>query len=235
MLAALLSPANILARAAIVHRSLRFLGPVAEQTAVEFVEALALEATSKTADVATGDAWWSARVRGRWGCAIEETPMPAAWLAGQHAWLGGVQPYDCVLDLGAPFPDATVFDHLTAAREVLKPGGKLLLGCGYWRVPPARSYLRRSGFAPGSMTGLGATFALASECGLRIRHWSASAPDAWEAYETAFRDRLLDWADTHPAHPDAAQARSRAERRWQAWTSEGRYVLGFALILAQAE
>lgn len=235
MLAPLVSPANFLSRAAIVHRSLRFLGPVAEQTAIEFVEALKLGEHTRALDAATGDAWWAARVRARWGCAIDETPFPAAWLAGQDAWLGGVRPYDCVLDLGAPFPDATVYDHLIAAREVLRPGGLLLLGAGYWRLPPAPSYLRRSGFASGSMTGLGASFALAAECGLRVRHWSASAADAWEAYETAFRDRLFDWADAHPWHPDSARARERAELRWQAWSSEGRHVLGFALILAQAE
>jgi len=235
MLAPRVGPSRILSRAAIVHRSLRFLGPVTEQAAVEFVESLKLSARSRTVDVATGDAWWASRVGARWGCAIEETQSPSAWLAGQHAWLGGIHPYDCVLDLGAPFPDATVYDHLTAAREVLRPGGQLLLGTGYWRLPPAPSYLRRSGFAPGSMTGLGATFALAAECGLRIRHWSASPIDAWEAYETAFRDRMLDWADTHPAHPDSESARERAQHRWQAWSTEGRYVLGFALILAQAE
>jgi hypothetical protein len=235
MLAARVSSSQIWSRAAIVHRSLRFLGPVTEQTAVEFVAALELAPAARVADAATGDAWWAARVRARWGCAIEEAPSPSAWLAGQHAWRGGLEPFDCVLDLGAPFPDATVYDHLTAAREVLRPGGRLLLGTGYWRLPPAASYLRRTGFAPGSMTGLGSTFALAAECGLRVRHWSASAPDAWEAYESAFRDRLLDWAASHPGHPDAPQARERAASRWQTWLAEGRYVLGFALILAQAE
>ncbi len=160
---------------------------------------------------------------------------PAGWLTGDHAWIGGIEPYDCVLDLGAPYPDATVYDHLTAAREVLRPGGQLLLGTGYWRLPPAPSYLRRSGFAPGAMSGLGSTFALAAECGFRIRHWSASAVDAWEAYESAFRERWVQWADSHPAHPQAAQTRDLVEERWQAWLSEGRYVLGFALILAKSE
>lgn len=235
MLAARVSPALNLSRAAIVHRSLRFLGPVTEQTAVEFIEALRLPQHARVADAATGDAWWTARVRARWHCTVEETPSPSAWLAGQHAWRGGFEPFDCVLDLGAPFPDATVYDHLIAAREVLRPGGSLLLGTGYWRLPPAPGYLRRSGFAPGSMTSLGSTFALAAECGLRIRHWSASAPEAWEAYESAFRDRMCDWAAAHPEHPESAPARERAEMRWRTWRAEGRYVLGFALILAQAE
>lgn len=235
MLAPRVSPADSLSRAAIVLRSLRFLGPVTEQTAVEFVEALQLPPSARVADVATGDDAWAGRVRRRWGCETIPAPDPDAWLAGQHAWIGGCRPFDCVLDLGAPHPDATVFDHATAAREVLAAGGRLLLGTGYWRQPPARAYLRRTGFAPGSMLGLGATFGLLAECGLRVRHWSASAPEAWEAYESAFRERLLAWADAHPGHPDAARTRAGAEERWRAWRTEGRYVLGFALILAQAE
>lgn len=230
-----MSPADSLSRAAIVHRSLRFLGPVTEQTAVEFVESLKLAPGARVADAATGDSSWAARVGARWGCGVRAAADPAAWLAGQHAWYGGYRPFDCVLDLGAPFPDATVYDHAAAARELLAPGGQLLLGTGYWRLPPAPAYLRRTGFARGAMSGLGATFGLLAECGLRVRHWSASAPEAWEAYETAFRDRLLAWADAHPDHPDAPSTRERAEGRWRAWQSEGRYVLGFALILARAE
>lgn len=235
MLAPPVGPVVDLERAAIVHRSLRFLGPVTEQSAVEFIEALDLPAGARVLDATTGDAAWTARACARWNCRAQSVPHPSGWLAGQHAWLGGYEPYDAVLDLGAPYPDATLFDHLTAAREILRPGGTLLLGSGYWRLPPSPSFLRRTGFAAGAMTGLGAAFAQAAECGLRVRHWSASAPEAWEAYETAFRERLLDWAAAHPGHPDAARARERAESRWRAWSSEGRYVLGFALILARAE
>ncbi len=223
-----------LPRAAIVHRTLRFLGPVTEQSALEFVATLKLPPRARVLDAATGDAAWAGKVAAHWDCLIN-TATPQSWLAGQHAWIGGYEPYDAVLDLGAPFPDSTVYDHFVAAREVLRPGGMLLLGCGYWRLPPAPAFLRRSGFQRGAMLSLGATFAQARECGFRIRHWSASAPAAWESYERCFRERVLDWAGAHSWHPGAEGARARAEERWQTFDREGRYVLGFALILAQAE
>lgn len=223
-----------LPRAAIVHRTLRFLGPVTEQSAVEFVESLQLGPGARVLDAATGDAAWAGKVAARRGCKVD-TATPQGWLAGQHSWIGGFHPYDAVLDLGAPFPDSTVYDHFVAAREVLRPGGMLLLGTGYWRLPPAPAFLRRSGFHRGAMLGLGATFAQAHECGFRLRHWSASAPEAWESYERCFRERILDWAGAHSWHPGAEGARQLAEERWQTFDREGRYVLGFALILAQAE
>lgn len=223
-----------LPRAAIVHRTLRFLGPVTEQAALEFVASLKLPPGARVLDAATGDAAWSGKVAAHWNCRLN-TATPPSWLAGQHAWIGGYEPYDAVLDLGAPYPDSTVYDHFVAAREVLRPGGMLLLGCGYWRLPPAPAFLRRSGFQRGSMLSLGATFAQARECGFRVRHWSASAPEAWESYERCFRERILDWAGAHAGHPGAEDARAQAEERWQTFNREGRYVLGFALILAQAE
>jgi hypothetical protein len=225
---------NDLPRAAIVHRTLRFLGPVTEQAAAEFVAALELAPGARVLDAATGDAGWAARVAARRDCQMD-VAAAAGWVSGQHAWVGGFRPYDAVLDLGAPCPDATVYDHFVAAREVLRPGGLLLLGAGYWRLPPGAAYLARSGFRRGSMLPLGATFAQAHECGFRVRHWSASPPEAWEAYESHFRERVLDWADANAGHPGAARARDRAEERWRTYANEGRYVLGFALILAQAE
>lgn len=223
-----------LPRAAIVHRTLRFLGPVTEQAAIEFVEALELPARARVLDAGTGDAAWTGRVVTRWEPRVHAADA-RGWLAGQHAWMAGFEPYDAVLDLGAPQPDATVYDHFVAAREVLRPGGRLLLGAGYWRLPPSASFLRRSGFTRGSMLGLGATFLQARECGFRVRHWTASPPAAWEAYETCVRDRVLEWAASHAWHPDAEPARRRAEERYADWQRDGRHVLGFALILAQAE
>ncbi len=223
-----------LPRAAIVHRTLRFLGPVTEQTAAECVSALELDNGARVLDAATGDAAWAGKCALRWDCRVE-TAAPEGWLAGQHAWIGGCDPYDAVLDLGAPYPDSTVYDHFVAAREVLRPGGMLLLGAGYWRLPPAQAFLRRSGFQRGAMLGLGATFAQAHECGFRVRHWTASPPSAWEEYESCFRERMLEWADAHPEHPRASNAREQAEERWTNFRREGRYVLGFALILARAE
>ncbi len=223
-----------LPRAAIVHRTLRFLGPVTEQAATECVETLHLPPAARVLDAGTGDAAWAGKVAGRWDCAITVCE-PRSWLAGQHAWVAGYAPYDAVLDLGAPQPDATVYDHFVAAREVLRPGGMLLLGTGYWRLPPRGSFLRRSGFSRGAMLGLGATFLQARECGFRVRHWTASPPEAWESYETCVRDRVREWADAHPWHPNAEAARTRADERFTDWRQDGRYVLGFALILAQAE
>ncbi len=225
---------EVLRRPAIVHRTMRFLGPVTEPTATELVEALDLPREPRILDAATGDAAWADKARARWGGTVETVRDPEEWLAGRHGWVGGLDPYDLVLDLGAPAPDATVYDHLVAAREVLKPGGKLLLGTGYWRLPATRAYLAKSGFRRGAMSGLGATFAHLHENGFRLREWSASPPDAWDAYEEAFRDRIVAWAEQDPENPAARAARHLAEERYRLFRCEGRYVLGFALLLAEA-
>jgi len=229
------------------HLGMRLPGPVAEQTAVEFIEMLDLERSARVLDT-TGGAW-AARVAGRFDCRIANAgphspadcvPTIAPHEAEHYLWcdLFGFVPdarYDLVLCTRAPLSDGTIPDHLVAARELLKPGGQLLLGAGYWRLPPSDSFLKKSDLRAGEMFSLGATLATAEEHGFQVRHWVSSPPKEWDGYEERFRDNLLQWADRNSAHPDSPSIRRHAEEWFKTYRCEGKYVVGFALMLLQAE
>jgi len=229
------------------HRGMKLPGPVAEQTAVEFIEMLDLPRGACLLDT-TGGAW-AARVAGRWACGVAHagTHTPADGLptaaphdARHYLWcdLFGFVPdrsYDLVLCTRAPLSDGTMPDHLVAARELLKPGGQLLLGAGYWRLPPSAAFLRKSGLRSGEMFGLGATLASAEEHGFRVKHWVSSPPKEWDGYEERFRENLLQWADRNAAHPESPAVRAHAEEWFKTYKVEGKYVVGFALLLLEAE
>ena len=233
--------------AEIGHQGMRLPGPVAEQTAVEFVGMLGLRPRAQVLDT-TGGAW-AARVAGQWDCRVahagRHTPadgVPALPHHGHAHWLWcdlfGFVPdrrYDLVLCTRAPLADGTLPDHFVAARELLRPGGKLLLGSGYWRLPPSPQYLAKSGMRAGEMLSLGATLASAEEHGFRVRHWVSSPEQEWQEYERRFRDNLVNWADENAGHPEAERMRAHAEDWFRVFRCQGKYVVGFALMLLEAE
>ena len=101
-----------------------------------------------------------------------------------------------------------------ALHELVRPGGEVLLGEGYWRQPPSAEYLDALGGASADelpdYTGL---MRAAEEAGLTPLYASVASEADWDRYEWRLILNAERWAAAHPADPGAeVAARARPPR-----------------------
>ncbi|MFD7713752.1 SAM-dependent methyltransferase [Streptomyces sp. NPDC059785] len=147
-------------------------------------------------------------------------------------------PADIVLCLGAShaLSDARPPEHTTAAlralRRLVKPGGSVLLGEGFWQRPPTPREL--SAMWPEASAGefhdLCGLVDLAVDAGFRPAWTETANDDEWEHFESAYQADVEEWLAAHPGHPRAAQTRERADRHRRTWLRGYRGVMGLAYV-----
>jgi len=146
--------------------------------------------------------------------------------------------FDCAICLGSShafglgeqaFPNA-----LTQLNNLVKPGGKILLGEGYWKQTPDTDYLALIGEPLGIYNSHRQNIASAVSFGLTPIHASTSTDDEWDNFEWAFRTRAERNAAENPQ--DAAAAKKLAHaRKWnEAYLRWGRDTMGFGYYLFQS-
>jgi cyclopropane fatty-acyl-phospholipid synthase-like methyltransferase len=144
-------------------------------------------------------------------------------------------PFDLVLCVGSTHAFGGLLPTLAAVRELLAPGGRLLVGDGFWQREPS----------PAALDGLGATreeFADLATTTDRVlaAGWTpvsgyVSTEQEWDDYEFAWTGSLAEWALDHPDHPDAAAAREAADRHRAEWLHGYRGTLGFVTYLLRRD
>ncbi|MFF6777163.1 SAM-dependent methyltransferase [Streptomyces sp. NPDC012637] len=148
-------------------------------------------------------------------------------------------PADVVLCLGSgqalcesgpesPYDPAVVLREL---RRLVRPGGRVVLGEGFWQHPPTDAELSR--MWPGAHAGdhllLDALVDLAVEAGFRPAWIETASPEEWEEFESGYRHATEVWLAAHPDHPLAAETRARVDRQRAQWLGY-RSVLGIAYL-----
>jgi SAM-dependent methyltransferase len=199
----------------IAHGDLRLYNPLSEAQIDEAIGLLDLKQGARVLDVACGNAEVlrrieQARAPGLELLVADEPPTGpfdlAVCIASSHA-LGG-------------FPAA-----LGRLRDLVSPGGQVLLGEGYWRRDPSPEYLDALGGATADeLSDYGGLFAAAEAAGL-VPLWSCVSTETdWDRYE---------WTQVLNAERHGGQElleRAAAARR-RLTMPAGRDTLGFALAL----
>lgn len=122
-------------------------------------------------------------------------------------------------------------ETLIALRAWLRPGGRMLIGEGYWRREPAAGYLAVLGATRDDHGTHADNLALGAACGLRpIESWESGVA-AWDRYEDLYAETALAYAHAHPDDPDAPAIIERVHRWRDAYRRWGRDTLGFGLYL----
>jgi SAM-dependent methyltransferase len=140
----------------------------------------------------------------------------AACVGSSHA-LGGLEP------------------TLERLGELVRHGGYLLLGEGYWIRPPLPAELETLGASEEELSDLPGLLAVGDNHGLRPVYLATATDEDWRRYEWAYVLNLEVFASEHPHEPGIELVHERAEamraRRLLA-VQHGEF-LGFALVLWQ--
>jgi cyclopropane fatty-acyl-phospholipid synthase-like methyltransferase len=155
----------------------------------------------------------------------------ATFVAGDAAAFSG-DPVDVALCVGATQvfggdPAVHTANALAAYGERLAPGGRLLLGEGFWRTPPSAEAMDFFDGDTGQYGTLGALVELAHDHGYRTLAVSEATVDEWDEFQfqwlLGYERRLLD-------HPDDAAIRAKSDAMRTSYLTGWRGVMGFAYL-----
>jgi ubiquinone/menaquinone biosynthesis C-methylase UbiE len=233
----------------IAHRDHAILNPLDPATFDEALTGVALAAGDRVIDVGCGKASLLVRVlgaSGATGLGVDINPAflaEARTLAGRHGAGDAVtllQADAATLDLpagsfalgiciGATHAFGGYRETLRALRRLVRPGGWLLVGQGYWKQRPSPEYLERLGATEGEMTThQGNLDAVLAEGLVPRGSWTSSERD-WDRYEDLYADSIERYVAEHPDDPDAPAFRERIRRWRETYRQWGRETLGFGL------
>lgn len=137
------------------------------------------------------------------------------------------QLFDLVLCVGSTHAFGGLSPTLAAAREHLAPGGRLLVGEGFWDREPSPEAVAMLG----ELTGLAATVDRVVADGWTPVHGHVSTRHELDAYEWACWGSLASWALDHRADPDSAQVLETADVRRSEWLHTYRDCFGFVCLV----
>src|SRR6516162_1642671 len=147
-------------------------------------------------------------------------------------------PADLVLCVGSShaLTDIQPPGHTAAALAVLRrlvtPGGRVLLGEGFWQHPPTEAELAAMwpGMTAGELLDLAQVADLTVEAGFRPAWIETATEQEWEEFESGYQADEEEWLAAHPDHPDAAGIRQRVDEHRSYWLRGYRGLLGFAYL-----
>ena len=158
---------------------------------------------------------------------VEFADRPVREVAGPFDLVLCVGSSQALADLPGGLPDA-----LAALHGLVAPGGRVLLGEGFWEAPPPPERLAR--MWPGAraedhpdLAGLvDATVA----AGFRPGWVETASGDEWDAFESGYAADVEEWLVAHPGHPEAAATRARLDDHRDGWLRGYRGLLGMAYL-----
>ncbi|MFD9308049.1 SAM-dependent methyltransferase [Streptomyces sp. NPDC060048] len=140
------------------------------------------------------------------------------------------QSFGLVLSVGATHAFGGLLPTLAAAREHLAPGGRVLIGEGFWDRTPSQEAVEMLG----ELTDLATTVDRVVADGWTPVYGHVSTRRELDDYEWACWGSLASWALDHPGDPDSAHALATATTRRAEWLSAYRDAWGFvSLVLRQ--
>jgi SAM-dependent methyltransferase len=155
-------------------------------------------------------------------------PAPAAEFDGP-------EPYDLVLCVGSTHAFDGLLPTLAAIRRHLAPGGRVLVGEGYWQREPDQAAL--DGFGGASADDFDDLPTLVDK--VIADGWvpvagHQSTQAELDDYEWAWTGSLADWALGNPADPLAADAARLADEHRHGWLHGYRGTFGFTTLLLRS-
>ena len=236
---------------------LTFHGPLSEGRAARIVARLARTSPATVLDLGCG--WGELMLRvleavpGAVGTGIDVSgadlargrdSAAARGLAGRASFVeesavGTARgPADLVLCVGsthvlsADRPPRHTVSALHALRRLVSPGGRVLLGEGFWEHPPSPAEIAAMwpGTTAGEYRDLAGLIGLAVSAGFRPEWIETANLEEWDDFESGVAADTEEWLASHPGHPLAAETRKKADDRLSIWLRGSRGCLGQAYL-----
>lgn len=141
--------------------------------------------------------------------------------------------FDLAICIGSTHVFGELHEALATLRDLLRPGGQLLFGHGYWQREPDPGYLAGFGATRDELGSHEDNLAALAGAGFGVLNSALSSPADWDAYEDRYAENIERYFAEHPDDPgrDAFLARIRS---WNAlYRKWGRDTMGFALYRAR--
>lgn len=236
---------------AIGHTGMAFWNPVGEAVLDEWIAALPLGPHSRVLDVGCGRAELLLRMIECHGCAavgVDSSALVIDLAQGERA--RRLPEADCELRC-EPFTAASFAPHdldlaccvgsthaiadypatLQVLAGLVRRGGLILVGEGYWRREPDAAYLAALQATREDFRFHAGNIELAGELGLQLVRASEASDADWRCYEDGYAANIYAHLAAHPDDPDAEAIRQRIDPWREAYLRWGRNTLGFGLYL----
>jgi ubiquinone/menaquinone biosynthesis C-methylase UbiE len=239
----------------LAHRDHTFANPVTGTKIDRVLSLLDLEPGHRVLDVGCGNAEVLIRLIERYGVeGVGVDPNGEMLKTGRERAVGRVPParlqlhellitefpvepetYDAALCIGATHAYNGYVNTLIELKSVVRPGGRILVGEGYWKCSPAPGYLKLLDTSLEELSTHVENVERAVELGLTPLYSVTSSEDEWDHYEGLYRRAIELHVAAHPKDPDAEEFLAISRRWYEGYLRWGRDTLGFALYLFRVE
>ena len=141
------------------------------------------------------------------------------------------EPADVVICVGSDHAYGERQDAaLKALHDVVRPGGRLLFGTGFWERPPTEAEAESIGMRPTSLHDLAGLVDLTIAAGYRPLFIQTANRDEWEQFEAGYLADWETWLVQYGDHSTAEGVREQSDKHRNGWLHGWRNVLGFAYL-----
>jgi len=223
----------------IAHDGMPIMNPIPAAKLDEVVALLDLLARGRVVDLGCGKGDLLARIARRYDVdavgidrdaqlLAEAPPGINVIVADIETWNRGRGTFDLVASVGSPA-------QLSSLAGLVRPGGLVLYGDGYWRGEPSSEYLDALGAKREELDDYAGTVRRGEELGLTPVYAVTASIDDFDRYEWSWSLNGERYAGEHPDEPGVEEFLEwiRAGRRRYVELG-GRDTLGFGLFLFRA-
>jgi SAM-dependent methyltransferase len=223
----------------IAHNGMSIMNPIPAAKLDEVLALLDLPARGRVVDLGCGKGDLLGRIAARYEVdavgidrdaklLAEAPPGVNVIVADIETWNRGRGAFDLVASVGSPA-------QLSSLAGLVRPGGLVLYGDGYWRREPTDEYLEALGASRDELSDYAGTIRGATELGLTPLYAVTASVDDFDRYEWSWSLNGERYAAENPDEPGVGEFLDwiRTGRRRYVELG-GRDTLGFGLFLLRA-
>ena len=250
----ILKTMNIWKYYGVTHADHLVMNPTSEAKTDEIISLLPLKPNSRVLDIASGKGEQLLRIIEKYdatGIGVDISPYEVK-ASSQRAIARGLQDkaefiegdgakqdfepnsFDLAMCFGASWVWGGHLGTIEALKNLVKPGGLILLGEPYKLKDPEPGYIEAEPDFAKSMVTHAENVAIAQRAGLNLLYTIVSDHNDWDRYE-GLRLRAAElFAEENPDDPDAVEILDKQRGEYDLYLKHGRDTVGWAIYLFRA-